>query len=73
MRNESVKWDKTFTVLHFWRFGLEIILKEMVNNSENFPLLHYIMSQTFQIYRNTNDYVFNCCSPLLGSPPVVLI
>ena len=45
----------------------------MVYNFENLPLLHDVMSQTFLIYRNTDDYWLLCCSSLLNSPPVVLI
>ena len=73
MMNKKVKCDNTLMEIHFCRFGFEKILREIVFNSEILPLLHDVMSQTFLIYRNTNDYGLICCSPLLYSPPVVLI
>ena len=52
----SVKCDNTLMAWHFCEIGLEKIWSEMVFNSENLPLLHNVMSQTFLIYQNTDDY-----------------
>ena len=73
MMNKKVKCDNTLMEIHFCRFGFEKILREIVFNSEILPLLHDVMSQTFLIYRNTNDCGLICCTPLLNSPSVVLI
>ena len=73
MRNERVKCDNILMVLHFCIFGSEKFQGEMVFNSENLPKLHDVMSQTFLIYRNTNDCWLICCSPLFNIPSVVLI
>ena len=60
-------------VLHFCRFDFEIIARKLVFKSEKCHLGHYGTSQTFLIYRNTNDCGLIYCSPLLNSPSVVLI
>ena len=73
MGNERVKCDNILMVLHFCIFGFEKFQGEMVFNLEKLPQLHDAMSQTFLIYRNTNDCGLICCTPLLNSPSVVLI